>query len=503
MTTDPTVPLSAAAPAPAALDLDRLRELEQAATPAPWRASHDDAPHLSAVWPTPTSCYTDITPADAELIAEMRNAVPSLLTELAHLTELVGKAQRHRDDAQSLADELMEQRDEMKEDLARVTAERDQLVHDRNEWESSNCELAEERDQALRDLDFQTKAAFANQADLSAARAEAEQAQARLRAIDAGNAVLADFQASIFEGRRIELTHGPCDVYSCLFPESPSPTVTMLQLRDEAVRHLERTHGAAPAVPAATDASGPAVWCNRCCELVGPDRLAEHNASEAHTSRAPRPLTVVPAATDEDAEDAPCKACGQPWRNRRHQCAAPAATDEPKATLAPLVTCGTCYGKGEHGGRDCTSCSIRAARCSNCDHFVSFHQPDGCWYAVTTGEIERDLACPCTAAAPAPAAAEPGTVRTGHDSGGDDTADTADDEWPDLDEHYDPPCGDPECNAYHCGRCHEHTGQMGHYAAICQVTGSDSDHHFCCPGNCANHAAPVGDGGNGTAEERP
>jgi hypothetical protein len=38
----------------------------------------------------------------------------------------------------------------------------------------------------------------------------------------------------------------------------------------------------------------------------------------------PPRLLAAPAAApqpDEDAEDAPCKTCGKPWRNKRHQCA--------------------------------------------------------------------------------------------------------------------------------------------------------------------------------------
>lgn len=71
---------------------------------------------------------------------------------------------------------------------------------------------------------------------------------------------------------------------------------------------------------------------------------------------------------------------------------------ELKPTVAgPLLTCGTCYGSGETSGRDCTSCSIRAKRCTSCDHLVSSHQPDGCWYSVTVGTLDQNLVCPCAA----------------------------------------------------------------------------------------------------------
>jgi len=59
------------------------------------------------------------------------------------------------------------------------------------------------------------------------------------------------------------------------------------------------------------------------------------------------------------------------------------------------------------------------------------------------------------------------------------------------DEPYDPPCGNPECEEWHCGRCAAHNaGQQGHYAAFCQVTKARAPHHFCCPGDC-EQAAPV------------
>lgn len=34
-------------------------------------------------------------------------------------------------------------------------------------------------------------------------------------------------------------------------------------------------------------------------------------------------------------------------------------------------------------------------RCPSCDHLVSQHQPEGCWYAVSMGALDRDVVCPC------------------------------------------------------------------------------------------------------------
>src|SRR5690606_23363242 len=43
-----------------------------------------------------------------------------------------------------------------------------------------------------------------------------------------------------------------------------------------------------------------------------------------------------------------------------------------------------------------------SGRCPSCDHPVSLHQPDGCWFAVTEGTVGRDLVCPCSVPRTAP-----------------------------------------------------------------------------------------------------
>jgi hypothetical protein len=35
-------------------------------------------------------------------------------------------------------------------------------------------------------------------------------------------------------------------------------------------------------------------------------------------------------------------------------------------------------------------------RCPSCDHLPAMHQPDGCWYTITTGTPGESLNCPCT-----------------------------------------------------------------------------------------------------------
>lgn len=63
--------------------LDRLRELEQAATPGPWNASMDTHPaHVARLgqWEVYGRRYVSgVVARDAALIAEARNALPALL----------------------------------------------------------------------------------------------------------------------------------------------------------------------------------------------------------------------------------------------------------------------------------------------------------------------------------------------------------------------------------------------------------------------------------------
>lgn len=38
----------------------------------------------------------------------------------------------------------------------------------------------------------------------------------------------------------------------------------------------------------------------------------------------------------------------------------------------------------------------RPARCPSCDHEIAMHQPDGCWYTVSTGLPGLNLCCVCS-----------------------------------------------------------------------------------------------------------
>lgn len=59
------------------------------------------------------------------------------------------------------------------------------------------------------------------------------------------------------------------------------------------------------------------------------------------------PKSVV-AGADDDAEDAPCKTCGKPWRNRRHECALPSTGEQPTSDPAACIAADP-----DHAGMTC------------------------------------------------------------------------------------------------------------------------------------------------------
>ena len=93
--------------------LDRLRELDGKATKAPWRPCIWDAmerPHVHADHVEPYRCGPrgdlPITKADAELIAEMRNALPQLLADAETLAQIRALRERMRREEYYWADEF-------------------------------------------------------------------------------------------------------------------------------------------------------------------------------------------------------------------------------------------------------------------------------------------------------------------------------------------------------------------------------------------------------------
>jgi hypothetical protein len=104
--------------------LGELRALLDAANPAPWTAMHDEG-HLSAVWFTQGACYSDIEPADADLIAAARNQLPAMLEALAAAREELAatrRAKRENDER------FMLERDAARAEAEKLRAEAAQAI---------------------------------------------------------------------------------------------------------------------------------------------------------------------------------------------------------------------------------------------------------------------------------------------------------------------------------------------------------------------------------------
>jgi hypothetical protein len=80
-------------------DIAKLRELEEKAIMGPWRTiPHPDGdcglvgignPHSDSFGSAQITCYLDDAPANAALIAAMRNALPDLLHEVDRLIAVI------------------------------------------------------------------------------------------------------------------------------------------------------------------------------------------------------------------------------------------------------------------------------------------------------------------------------------------------------------------------------------------------------------------------------
>ncbi|MCP3017285.1 hypothetical protein NGM33_28540 [Nocardiopsis dassonvillei] len=46
-------------------------------------------------------------------------------------------------------------------------------------------------------------------------------------------------------------------------------------------------------------------------------------------------------------------------------------------------------------GRPKLSATPDKARCTSCEHYMEFHQADGCWHAVVFGRQGKPVGCPC------------------------------------------------------------------------------------------------------------
>lgn len=112
--------------------------------------------------------------------------------------------------------------------------------------------------------------------------------------------------------------------------------------------------------------TGPRAWCSNCQEWCYPGIL--------------------------------CRGCELPLLRQRAE-QAEAALQRVHAFAASIQEPGAPLFWPEMGRRiqqELNDHGAGSGRCPSCDHPVSLHQPDGCWFAVTEGTVGRDLVCPCS-----------------------------------------------------------------------------------------------------------
>lgn len=150
--------------------LQEIAALCEAATPGPWSAG----PHCETVdgpsWPVCTIAYDDerrpvldeLDPGqhvhqDARLIAASRTAIPELLAEIARLQSDLDHTTAHDGDhlskaSRRMVDTVMDERDALRLEVARLNAQRADDVH---AWHATESDLAHNRrraDEAEREL---------------------------------------------------------------------------------------------------------------------------------------------------------------------------------------------------------------------------------------------------------------------------------------------------------------------------------------------------------------
>src|SRR5690606_38667402 len=106
------------------------------------------------------------------------------------------------------------------------------------------------------------------------------------------------------------------------------------------------------------------------------------------------PLSRIPCPV----ETCDCRGCELPLLRQRAE-QAEATLQRVHAFAASIQEPGAPLFWPEMGRRiqqELNDHGAGSGRCPSCDHPVSLHQPDGCWFAVTEGTVGRDLVCPCS-----------------------------------------------------------------------------------------------------------
>mgnify|MGYP001435484135 CR=1 FL=1 len=146
--------------------------------------------------------------------------------------------------------------------------------------------------------------------------------------------------------------------------------------------------------------TGPRAWCSNCQEWCYPGILCRGCELPLLRARAEQAEAGVAALRERLAH---VRLQRDGWQQRAEQ--AEAALQRIHAFAVSIQEPGAPLFWPEMGRRiqqELNDHGAGSGRCPSCDHPVSLHQPDGCWFAVTEGTVGRDLVCPCSVPRTAP-----------------------------------------------------------------------------------------------------
>lgn len=369
-------------PTPKPVDLDRLAELEKAATPAPWeehcfhaRLDGNDQWYLRAVG-RPGGLHVQGRMGDVQLIAEMRNALPALLSLAATCTCATTYATYEGPEADCPIHGAVRALNELTRDLAVARQARDQY---RSNWdaavevndlaaakikayEAELARLAAERDYLRRVLDETNETNVAAQLIVLASLATRGDApQPALHPHYTGTYCIHGLHEQC--KRECKTCGSPC-LCPCHGSDAPQPQddptcICTVDIRNGAIVDREAS---CPQHPAAAAPSGNQECATDLCAALG-----KH--TPACPSTRPLPAAEEPSGNQDSAADKPRWDDGEPRRRCTYTCThgERCDMDEPRPWHK--------HNHGHLGTNDCEWTTTAAAQYPNADCGWSDHEP--------------------------------------------------------------------------------------------------------------------------------